>query len=31
MMIIKKYREKTTLKPVMGANIREKYYGKYKN
>lgn len=23
--------EKTALKPAMGANLREDYYGKYKN
>lgn len=25
------YREKTALKPAMGANIREDYHGKNKN
>lgn len=30
-MIINNYREKTALKPTMGANLREKYYGKNKN
>ena len=30
-MFINNNREKTALKPTMGANMRENYHGKYKN